>query len=294
MLLARTWPFFEREDIRYILTQGREGTKPSAASRYWENSGWAVMRSEWDEQPFEHARHLVFKASPRGPHGHLDQLSLTLYAYGRPLLIDPGRLNYRAQGRVFRSTPYHNTVTVDGRDQRDGDASFEHWKSTETYDLAVGSHQLYPGVTHRRKIVFVKPHFWIVRDDLMSDDNHRFEHRWHFPENAGPREIDGHAVATHFAEGGNLLLKPITEIAESFVEKYDIAYKWDECVPAKSWCYVPEGGRLVTLLVPYHRNTAPSVAVRTERITADCIDLGVDVSDRRWHVELDREQCSVD
>ncbi len=294
MLLGRTWPFFEREDIRYILTQGREGTKPSVASRYWENSGWAVMRSEWDEEPFEHARHLVFKASPRGPHGHLDQLSLTLYAYGRPLLIDPGRLNYRAEGRVFRSTPCHNTVTVDGRDQRDGDASFERWKSTDTYDLAVGSHQLYSGVTHRRTVLFVKPHFWVVRDDVSSGGDHRFEQRWHLPENADTKELGGHAVATHFTEGGNLLLKPVTKIAESFVEKYEIAYKWDECVPAKSWCYVPDRGRVVTLLVPYHGTAAPSVAVHSERITADCTDLRIHVGDRRWHLKLCPTQCTVD
>lgn len=293
-LLAKTWPFFQRQDIRYILTQGQEGQKPSVASRRWEDSGWAVMRSAWDEQPFEDARHLVFKASPHGPHGHLDQLSLTLYAYGRPLLVDPGRLNYRAEGRVFRSTAYHNTVTVDGRDQRDGDARFERWESTERYDLAVGSHRLYPGLAHRRTVLFVKPHFWIVRDDLISDDDHRFEQRWHFPENANPREMDGNAVATHFAEGGNLLMQPVTKIVESFAEKYDIAYRWDERAPAISWCYVPEGGRLVTLLVPYRGPTAPSVAVHTERITADGTELTIEVSGQRWHVASDRTSCWVD
>ena len=293
MLLERTWPFFERDDIRYILTQGREGTKPSITSRYWQDSGWAVMRSAWDEEPFEDARHLVFKASPRGPHGHLDQLSVTLYAYGRPLLIDPGRRNYRAEGRVFRSTPYHNTVIVDGGDQRDGDAAFERWQSTDTYDLAVGSHQLYPGVTHRRMVVFVKLHFWVVRDDLLSAGEHQFEQRWHFPEKSDPKELDGNATATRFVYGANLLLKPVTRIAESHVEEYEIAYKWDECVPAKSWCYVPDGGRIVTLLIPYGGTTAPSVAVLSERITADCTELRIGVDDRRCHLKVDSTRCAV-
>ncbi len=287
MLLARTWPFFEREDIRYILTKGREGVKPSIASRYWKNSGWAVMRSDWDEEPFEQARHLVFKASPRGPHGHLDQLSMTLYAYGRPLLIDPGRLNYRAEGRIFRSTPYHNTVTVDGGDQRDGDASFERWQSTDTCELAVGSHKLYPGVTHRRTVLFVKPYFWVVRDDLLSDGDHRFEQRWHFPEGAHPKELDGHTVATQFAQGGNLLLAPVTKIAESSLGDYEIAYRWDERVPAKLWGYVPDDVPIVTLLVPYHGPVAPAVTVRSARITADRTELRLDVGNQRWRLVVD-------
>jgi len=138
------------------------------------------------------------------------------------------------------------------------------------------------------------PHFWGVRDDVISDGNHQFEQRWHLPENANPKELDGHAAATHFAEDGTLLSKPVTKMAESFVENYKIAYKWDECVPANSWCYVPDGGRIVTLLVPYHGTTAPSVAVRSQRITADCTDLRIDVDDRGWHLELDRAQCAVD
>ena len=294
MLLEKTWPFFEREDIRYILTQGREGAKPSIASRYWENSGWAVMRSAWDEEPFEDGRHLVFKASPSGPHGHLDQLSVTLYAYGRPLLIDPGRLNYRAQGRVFRSTPYHNTVTVDGGDQREGDAAFERWLSTDTYDLAVGSHQLYPGVTHRRMVLFVKPHFWVVRDDLLFDGDHRFDQRWHLPENADPKQLDGHMTVTQFAEGGNLLLAPVTKIAESSVRDYEIAYGWDQRVPAKFLSYVPDGVPMVTLLVPYRGTTVPSVALLSSRITSDGTDLRIDVGNRRWRLVVDDVRCAVE
>jgi len=219
---------------------------------------------------------------------------VTLYAYGRPLLIDPGRLNYRAEGRVFRSTPYHNTVTVDGGDQRDGDASFERWSSTDTYDLAVGSHQLYSDVTHRRTVLFAKPHFWVVRDDLLSDSEHRFEQRWHLPENANLREVEGNAVATHFAEDGNLLLKPVTEMAESSVEEYQIAYKWDECVAAKSLSYVLDGEQMVTLLVPYQGISAPSVSVLSNRISADDTDLSVSVGERRWHLRVDGMGCTVE
>jgi hypothetical protein len=294
MLLERTWPFFEREDIRYILTQGREGTQPLMASRYWEHSGWAVMRSAWDAMPFEDARHLVFKASPRGPHGHLDQLSLTLYAYGRPLLIDPGRLNYRAEGRIFRSTPYHNTLTIDGNDQHEGDASFERWKSTDAYDLAVGSHQLYPGVTHRRTVLFVKPKFWVVRDDVLGDSDPLIEQRWHLPEDANPKTLERHATVTCFENDGNLLIRPVTPVAGLSIEEYKIAYRWDECVPAERCCYEPEGRQLVSLLLPFRDTPTPSVTILSKEITPDSTDLSIKIDEQIWHLKIDPTSCVVE
>ncbi|MFQ6130628.1 MAG: alginate lyase family protein [Armatimonadota bacterium] len=291
--LDRTWPFFGRQDIRYIITQGQEGEPPAVGSRYWQNSGWAVMRSPWDQGPFTDALHMVFKASPSGPHGHLDQLSLTLYAYGRALLMDPGRCNYRAEGRVFASTPYHNTVTVDGANQAPGSASFETWRSADDYDLAVGSHGLYRGVTHRRAVLFVKPHFWLVRDDLASGQEHRYEQRWHFPDGADPQELADHAVTTRFAQGANLLVVPLTPIAESSAEDYEIAYRWDDRVPARLWSYVPESVPIVTLLVPYRGTRPPRLVVEALALSENATEVRLSIGDRAWHLRLAQDEPSV-
>ena len=285
-LLERTWPFFEREDIRYIVTRGKEGAQPTGASRYWEDSGWAVMRSAWEAKRFGDARHLVFKASPRGPHGHLDQLSVTLYAHDKALLIDPGRCNYRAEGRIFRSTPYHNTVTVDGADQPDGDAAFERWESTDTYDLAVGSHSLYPGATHRRTVLFAKPHFWLVRDDLASEQEHEYVQRWHLPEDARPMKQPAGGVTTRFGKGANLLIVPLSEVAASGPEDYEIAYRWDERVPATAWNYTLAGDSLAVLLIPYRGKRPPAVRVESAQLLADSTDVVLRMGGRRWRIKV--------
>ncbi len=292
-LLERTWPFFGRQDIRYIITQGREGTRPAVASRQWEDSGWAVMRSDWDEGEFEEALHLVFKASPVGPHGHLDQLSLTLYAYGRPLIVDPGRCNYRAEGRRFAATPYHNTVTVDGQDQAHGDATLERWESTESYDLVVGSHGLYDGVSHRRTILFVKPRFFVVRDDLKAEGEHEYAARWHFPEGADPRELSEHRVTTQFAEGANLLIVPLGEVGESSAEDFEIAYHWDERVPARGWTYGLGSDRLVTLLIPYRGSEPPEATVEAVKVTGETTDIRLTMDGRTWDVRVTRDEAAI-
>ena len=46
-------------------------------------------------------------------------LSVVMYANGRPLLIDPGTFSYTGHrsNKLLWSTPAHNTVSVNGKDQ---------------------------------------------------------------------------------------------------------------------------------------------------------------------------------
>jgi uncharacterized heparinase superfamily protein len=53
-------------------------------------------------------------------HGHADALSLWASLDGKPLLIDAGTYAYHedpAWRDHFRSTPAHNTLTLDGKNQ---------------------------------------------------------------------------------------------------------------------------------------------------------------------------------
>jgi hypothetical protein len=68
---------------------------------------------------------LAVSAGPKGQrgvggHNHQDQLSFELHLHGVPVIVDPGTGEYtRDPGtrNAFRSTPAHNTVSVDGRPQ---------------------------------------------------------------------------------------------------------------------------------------------------------------------------------
>jgi hypothetical protein len=135
-------------------------------------------------------------------HGHADALSITLRAYGTPLLIDPGTYAYHeapAWRSYFRGTRAHNTVTVDGVDQsliggpflwtKHAQAHCHHWVSTEEYDFVDGSHNGYESldVTHRRRLLYLRPHQWVVVDDLKGHGAHQVRQAWHFPCEATAR-----------------------------------------------------------------------------------------------------------
>jgi len=76
------------------------------------------LRTSWDRDALS-----VFFAcrSPvghGGGHAHIDPCSFDFTAFGRPLLVDPGRFTYRGDDdrRVFKSALWHNTVTVDDKE----------------------------------------------------------------------------------------------------------------------------------------------------------------------------------
>jgi len=173
-------------------------TPPAAApSRLFADGGYAVMRSGWAAD----AHHLVFDVGPLGcpvsaGHGHADLLSIQASVFGVPYLTDPGTYGYMepAWRNFFRGTAAHSTIVVDGAGQAAPAGPFvwcsrprarlRTWLSTDAVDFADAEHDAYgrlaDPVTHRRRVVFVKPRFWVIVDDLDGAAEHRVEARFQF------------------------------------------------------------------------------------------------------------------
>ncbi len=158
-------------------------------SRHFGDGGYAVMRSSWRAD----AHQLVLDVGPLGcsgsaAHGHSDLLGIQCAVFGRPYVVDPGTYGYakRAWRDYFRGTAAHSTVMVDGEGQALPAAPFKwaerpaarlhRWRSDGGSDFADASHDAYDRlkdpVTHRRRVLFVKPRYWIVVDDLHGAVEH--------------------------------------------------------------------------------------------------------------------------
>ncbi len=143
---------------------------------------------------------LVIDAGPQGTHnaghGHADALAIHLSAGGKELLSDPGTFEYGGSGegrRWFRSTPAHNTLSVDGFDQAEPNGPFawsalphtkvERWHVAHNFDVFHASHtgyeRLNPPVTHERWIVNFKTIGWLVRDVALGSGSHTLDLAWH-------------------------------------------------------------------------------------------------------------------
>ncbi|HMI94082.1 MAG TPA: alginate lyase family protein, partial [Polyangiales bacterium] len=160
---------------------------PTTASRLFEDGGYAVLRSE----PGPRAHTLILDVGPLGcpfsaAHGHADLLALTCDVFGAPCIVDPGMPTYGGDPKwrdAFRSTAMHSSVVVDGLSQAEPAGTFSwstqprarlrSWISNDGFDFADAAHDAYAlrcnGLVHRRRVLFVKPRYWVVVDDLEGD-----------------------------------------------------------------------------------------------------------------------------
>ena len=189
--------------------------KPEKKSAFFPYSGMMCMRT--GDQPDD--LYLMMDAGPFGAgHQHEDKLNLEVYAYGRPLIVDPGRYAYTGAGGPYRASGGHSIVLVDGMGQnRRADRSSwivkdpetgNRWISADDFDYAEGTYDNGFGpendktITHIRKILFVKPEYWIVCDVLKGSGEHEFEQMWHFMP--GKVEASTGIVRTLETESANL------------------------------------------------------------------------------------------
>lgn len=86
-------------------------------SRYFPDAGQIFLRDSWETD----SMFVTFDASNwGGAHCHLSRLAVNLYAGDRMLLCDPGVFSYEMAdpfAAYGKSTPAHNTLVLDGRNQ---------------------------------------------------------------------------------------------------------------------------------------------------------------------------------
>jgi hypothetical protein len=259
------------------------------ASRAFSDGGYAVMRSGWEGR--DHC--LVFDVGPlgcskSGGHGHADLLSVECSAFGERFVVDPGMYCYTADGiwrDFFRSTTAHSTVVVDGEPQavpagpfawRDRpSARLRRWVSTPFLDLADADHKGYrrlaDPVTHRRRVVFVKPRYWLLIDDLEGAARHRIDLRFQFApiDVTTDAELWARAVSRR---GPGLWIRAFaatrleSKVVEGGIDPIEgwIAPDYGARLPAPVLIYSADGPlplRVVTLLFPTENGGARSPSV---------------------------------
>lgn len=173
--------------------------------------GYVVMRSGWSSR----AHHLIFDTGPlgcrvSGGHGHADLLSLQCSAFGESYLVDAGTYCYTGDSAWrdhFRSSHAHSTVLVDDRSQAQTSGPFS-WQRRPTatlrlcttrpgYCLAEAEHGAYDDladpVRHRRRVMFVDGHYWVVIDELEGKLAHRIDVNFQLAPRPVAVEADGWA-----------------------------------------------------------------------------------------------------
>jgi len=97
-------------------------------------------------------------------HGHPDKLNIVLYALGRELVLDPGRISYSVPEYESwaRTTVAHNTVVIDEKNQQPDDGKLLYFADKPEFSAAFAmSTGAVPGVVLKR--------FMVLSGDLLVD-----------------------------------------------------------------------------------------------------------------------------
>lgn len=194
--------FFHDPELHWWAEQGSAGAPPQNESALFPESGYAVIRGRHRDEAWADSRWLVFDAGPLGAgnHGHFDALSIEAYAYGRALIVDPGRYVYDESGDInwraaFRETRAHSTVEINGKNQTRYENGGKRKRIAGPEPRIEGrifgerDNVVFVGAAavsaeyaaiHRRRILFIDDAFWIVIDDLTAAARHDYALRWQF------------------------------------------------------------------------------------------------------------------
>ncbi len=196
--------------------------------------------------------YLCFNASDagingRGSHGHNDALSIEVSASGRPFIVDPGTYVYSAdlaKRHAFRSTTYHSTVKIDGREQNTIDLQTPfaignearprvlEWETNDDFDKVVAEHYGYAPVIHRRTVTFNKrERQWLIDDEFFGDGEHVYEARFHFAPGLKV-SVRGAAV-----EASRLVVTSLNVELEPILESQPVSRDYGEMSDAVSACW---------------------------------------------------------
>jgi hypothetical protein len=226
---------YTRLKATLALAKGQQAEAPLQASYASPGSGYYVMRSSWEPRQ---ARYLYLDLTPQSlGHAHNDAGHFDLYAYGKPLLADTG--DYFL-GWGYRAA-LHNTIEVDGQDQARGAAATmlpHEWLSTNGFDFADLAHEAYGAqkINHRRKLLFVKPDYYVLCDLLTGEGSHKYEQFFHFAgvnqSTASTARLDEKTLAaasTNDAMANVQIIPAHTEgLKAAFVPAQDTAMRPDD------------------------------------------------------------------
>jgi hypothetical protein len=299
--------------------------KPAShASRIFPSGGYAVMRSGWESD----AHQLIVDVGPLGctfscGHGHADLLSIQCAAFGEAVLVDPGTYCYTPDTEwrnFFRGTAAHSTVTINGRDQVEPDGPFSwhgrphtnvrEWRSNDECDFVDASHTAYAGIMHRRRVLFAKPDYWVVVDDISENgDGSRFPPD---PEKTTPvplielgfqfAPMNVSVVRDRWARAktpaGNTfwvgsfapaLIKPRVKSGELAPIRGWVSADYGQRTPAPLLVYAtraPLPWRSITLLIPQRGDRTSSLAV-SALFDDHNLPIGIDLEELRESVFVD-------
>lgn len=271
--------------IRYMASEGAEGSTPEYLSRAFPESGFYVLRNGWDMN----STVLSLKAGPPAFwHCQPDNGTFELWVKGRNFFPDSGSYVYAGDSEInrmrewFRQTREHNTLTLNGKNLENTNSLCTLFTSIDSTDIVRVENDSYNGLRHRRTIHFVKQKFFIIVDEAIGRRAGDIELNYHLLECDPKIDWWEHSARTQFKDGNNLLLRVWgADRMEMDCEEGRVSRSYREYEPRPSLRFkVDKIGdktvRFVTLILPYDGKRAPKSDLRFIE-DGLCVEVGSEI-----------------
>lgn len=173
-VLRQCYRHIPRKSVNALLNP--EVIAPAATSsrlpgHFFGNAGYALLRSDQAT--------VVMKYGPHGGgHGHSDKLSVSIHNGTKEILPDFGTCAYGAPDytRWYRKTLAHNTVTVDGKDQRPASGRLCSFTAADRGgSMTAEAPESYDGVTMERTLTLDGNRLYDLYT-CTSDTQHQYDY----------------------------------------------------------------------------------------------------------------------
>lgn len=292
--MSRAFPEFS-----YVLSAGNRGVRPKEISKDFGQSGLTIFRSRWGtKRDYDQPTHVTFlHGTPKTNHSQRDELGVTLYSRGAVLIPPSGLYTYDESNPKFSyymGTSSHNTVVVDGRDQRKDEGQATSLQQRDGVASQSASTRADDGVEHRRNVTLIDERHLLVVDDLVSTsgDSHTFDQTWHADPSATVVARRGAASVTMPRPdqsftirqiGGGLVMPSVREGSVSPMAGWcSKVYEVDQPCPQISFRQVGMRARFVTLITIGSEPDRESIAYNAETKTLSAV-----TASRRLGLRLD-------
>jgi len=175
-----------QENINWLVTEAELGQYrkkqmfSQVNARCYQEGGYTILRSR-DNRIFIGIDHAELGFGKLAAHGHADALSFQLFLDGIPVFTDAGTYNYHITPKdreSYMSSSYHNTITIDEKNQSELLGPFLWGKRAHTKMLdfsfsdekaCIRMETSYQGIRHFRKIEFDYDRKLIIKDHVKGD-----------------------------------------------------------------------------------------------------------------------------
>ena len=284
--------FPEDKEIRWMATEGKQGTEPTGLIQVYDAAGYYMLRSGWGKD----ATMMVLKNNKNTDnkwHCQPDNGTFGLYHNGRNFCPDAGVYSYggtsssNADRTAFAATAMHNTMTANKKDIAKGymNGQLLLQESKKDIDVLVTENKSYSNLTHRRAVFFIreKKAFVLVDEGYGPGSTPTVNLNFKLCPSKNDVVIDddsaNHQYGAHtiFADGNNMMFKTFVETTEGYNATFNTAYiseKLGEKTYQRKFYQVditkPENGaaRFITVICPFEKETD----LKTLNVSAKYVD----------------------